>query len=104
MPRCACARPLSPVRPYKHPCTRMGDLHHQYAKSRSLVITYKGGPTHPYLKLKKRVVVARFVLVSFAFALAEAFEGFAHYHPLVSFVHPSASFLLFGEGLGGTLA
>lgn len=81
----------------------MGEIHYQYAKGRNLVTAYKGGPANPYLKLKKQAVVARYMLVSFAFALAEAFEGFAHYHPLVSSVHPDASFLLFGEGLGGTL-
>ena len=81
----------------------MGDLHYQYLKKRALVTAYKGGSASPYLKLKKHVVVARYLLTSFAFALAEAFEGFVHYHPLNSAVHPDASFLLFGEGLGGTL-
>lgn len=82
----------------------MGELHYQYLKSRSVVNSYKGGPTSPYLKLKKHVLVVRYAFISFAFALAEAFEGFAHYHPLVSTVHPSSSFLLIGEDLGGTLA
>ena len=82
----------------------MGDLHYQYTKSRRIVTTYKGGLAHPYLKLKKHVVVARYVLVSFAFALVETFEGFTHYHPLVSSLHPDSSFLILSPGLGNTLA
>ena len=82
----------------------MGDLHYQYTKSRRIVTTFKRGLRSPYLKLKKRTVVARYVLVSFALALADTFEGFAHYHPLISALHPDSSFLLLGEGLGGTLA
>lgn len=82
----------------------MGDLHYQYTKGRSIVTTFKGGLQTPYLKLKKRTVVARYVLTSFALVLADTFEGFAHYHPLVSALHPDSSFLLLGEGLGGTLA
>lgn len=82
----------------------MGDLHYQYLKSRALVTTYKGGLASPYIKLKKHVVVARYLLISFAQALAETFEGFAHYHPLISSVHPDSSFLLIGDDLGGTLA
>lgn len=69
----------------------MGELHYQYAKARSIVTSYKGGSASPYLKLKKHVVIARYVLISFAFALAETFEGFAHYHPLVSALHPMSS-------------
>lgn len=82
----------------------MGNLHYQYLKSRALVTTFKGGAFAPYLKLKKRVVVVRYVLLSFCLALADTFDGFAHYHPLVSSLHPDSSFLLLGEGLGGTLA
>lgn len=82
----------------------MGDLHYQYLRSRCIVISFKGGASAPYLKLKKRAVVARYVLISFAFVLADTFEGFAHYHPLISALHPDSSFLLLGEGLGGTLA
>ena len=82
----------------------MGDLHYQYTKLRALVTAYKGGAAHPYVKLKKHVVVARYVLVSFVLALADTFEGFAHYHPLTTAVHPQSSFLIIGEDLGGTLA
>ena len=69
-----------------------------------MVVSYKGGPANPYIKLKKHVLVARYALVSFIFAIAETFEGFAHYHPLTSTTHPDSSFLLIGEDLGGTLA
>ena len=82
----------------------MGDLHYQYLKKRALVTAYKGGSASPYLKLKKGAVVARYLLVSLAFALVAGFEGFVHYHPLNSAVQPDVSFLLFGEGLGGTLS
>ena len=81
----------------------MGDLHYQYIKGRYITTTFKGGLPTPYLKLKKRSVVARYVLISFALALANTFEGFAHYHPLVSALHPDSSFLLLGAGLGGTV-
>ena len=81
----------------------MGDLHYQYTKGRCIVTTFKGGLAAPYVKLKKRTTVVRYVLLSFALALAHTFEGFAHYHPLVSALHPDSSFLLLGEGLGGTL-
>ena len=82
----------------------MGDLHYQYLKARGIVIAYKGGPSKPYIKLKKHVLVARYALIGFSFALAETFAGFDHYHPLVSAAHPDSSFLLIGENLGGTLA
>ena len=82
----------------------MGDLHCQYVKGRLIVRAFKGGVPTPYLKLKKRTVVARYALISFAFVLASTFEGFAHYHPLISTLHPDSSFLLLGEGLGGALA
>ena len=82
----------------------MGDLHYQYTKGRLIVVTFKKGLPTPYLKLKKSAVVVRYLLVSFALALADTFEGFAHYHPLISALHPDSSFLLLGEGLGNTLA
>ena len=81
----------------------MGDLHYQYIKGRCTITTFKGGLPTPYLKLKKRSVVARYALVSFALVLANTFEGFAHYHPLRSSLHPDSSFLLLGEGLGNAL-
>lgn len=82
----------------------MGDLHFQYVKSRAIVISYKGGWHQPYVKLKKLSLVARYALISIIMVLAQAFEGFHHFHPLNTFIHPEASFLLIGEDLGGTLS